>query len=129
MAAPQQHVGAFVSCSCDVESQGGPGSASTAGTAQHSALKMRACLAWVDGLLKCLASGGVGGQTDARSGAATVAHGRESLLLHVVTSFAPGSHSRTPLEPGTAAQEARQMLGGSGTPPAVVLAPSDWQIA
>jgi hypothetical protein len=80
-------------------------------------LKTRACLAWADTLLKCLASPVVcASLSDVEGdGEVPVATGvRESVLLHVVTSFSPGSHSRVALQPGTAAEEANVSLGSTG---------------
>ena len=93
---------------------------SAADTAQHSALKMRAYLAWTDRLLQCLAAPMVDrddvshGKAGRVSSVTTGPHETESVLLHVVTSFTPGSQSRLSLEPGTAAEGAKQMLGSSG---------------
>lgn len=91
------------------------------GSAQHTALQMRACLAWADRLLKCLAAPIAGvNDVDADSGEAVATGVRESVLLHVVTSFAPGSHSREALKPGTIADEALEKLGSTGASHAVV---------
>jgi hypothetical protein len=80
-------------------------------------LKMRSCLAWVDSLLKCLAAPAVSVRpTDATAAAelrtATDVHA--GVLIHLVTSFWPGSHSRVGLKLGTAAKEACVKLGNTG---------------
>lgn len=91
---------------------------SSVSTAKQCPLKMRACLAWADKLLKCLATpvaGGSDAEVGAGRGSVPLASGvRESVLLHVVTSFAPGSHSKVDLQPGTIAEAATEKLGSSG---------------
>lgn len=65
-------------------------------------LCLRGCLAWVDSLLKHLAAAAGSGYSD-------------SVLLHVVTSFAAGSHSKHVLQPGSTGEgAASEPLGSSG---------------
>jgi hypothetical protein len=109
-----------MSCCADAVAPEAQGNHSKPSSTAPRDLQMRACLAWADTFLKCLAAPVAGrpeGDAGASRGPESVATGaRESVLLHVMTSFAPGSHSRMALQPGTVAEEATEKLGSTGEP-------------
>ena len=108
--------------SCCADSDAKHGNTTADGpAAELCMLKMRACLQWADMLLKYLATPGDGGVQANSMGTATAGQApppssrlHEAVLLHVLTSFAPGHHSSMCLKPGGSSSAEADRLGTSG---------------